>query len=862
GTAPYTYAWSNSQTTEDLSGLVAGTYTCTVTDALSCTSTVLATVSQPAQILVTIADVTLNCFTPSGTLEASVTGGVPPYQYLWSNGETTNPPQIQLPGIYGLTVTDAIGCTVGSSAYVLVDANAPIACTGPNQILTCALTQIVLDGSCSSIGANFFYVWQGPGINSGNFDNLTPTVDLPGTYTITVTNTVNGCSSTDIVTVVQDNNTPTISAPSDLALPCGGGAITLPGIGMGGPNIIFQWTTLGGNIISGANTLNPIVDEPGTYTILVVNTANGCTATASVTVNGGGVLCSTIEGRVLQDTVKNCLTDAGEPPLSGWIIKAQGTQGSYYALTDANGDYQISVESGGTYAVSAIATSVLWEACPTIPNVVATNPNETYTANDLLFQKLAGCPLLTVDISSGNLRRCFDTNHFSVSYCNNGTATAENAYVDVTLDPLFTPLSSTLPYMDLGGGVLRFLVGSIEVGECGNFGITAHLSCDAVLGQTHCTEAHIYPDIPCIPTDPLWSGASLQISSQCQSDSLRFTIKNVGTGNMANTVEYVVVEDQVMLMTAPLQLNAGQEITVSVPANGSTWRLEVEQVAYHPGHSAPAVSVEGCTTGSSFSRGFVTMFPADDADEFVDIDCRQNTASSDPNDKQAFPKGYGAAHYILPGTPLEYQIQFQNTGNDTAFTVRILDTLSTWLDPATIRPGASNHPYSWDLGGAGVLSFLFEHILLPDSNVNEPASHGFVKFTIHPRADAPLETVVENTAEIYFDFNDAIVTNTTFHRLGENFVAVGLWQPQQSGYEVLVSPNPFSDAAWLEVKGLRQNSPLHLQVFDLQGKLQMEMDSESAIFQLKKGGLLGGIYLFKIEQGGVTIGNGKLMIQD
>ncbi len=862
GTAPYTYAWSNSQTTEDLSNLPAGIYSCTVTDNLGCSSIAVATVTQPAALTVTVLDALLTCIVWSMSLSPSISGGTSPYHYQWGTGSTANTIQVQQPGVYSLTVTDANGCTATETANVLMDGVPPVACVGPSQILTCALTQIALDGSCCSIGPNFFYVWQGPGINSGNFDDQSPTISLPGIYTITVTNATNGCTSTANVTVVEDANIPTISITSGLELPCGGGTVTLPGIGQGGPIITFIWATQDGNILSGGNTLNPVVNEPGTYTLLVTNTGNGCTTTASVIVNGGGTLCSMIEGRVLQDTIKNCLTDTGEPPISGWIVKAQGTLGNYYALTDANGDYQISVQTGGNYAVSAIAASALWEACPAIPNVLAANPNETYTANDLFFQKLAGCPLLTVDLSSGNLRRCFDNNHFSVSYCNNGTAVAENAYVDVTLDPLFTPLSSTIPYTDQGGGVLRFLLGNINVGQCGFFSIKAHLSCDAVLGQTHCSEAHIYPDISCIPTNPLWSGASLQINSQCQSDSLRFTIQNVGTGNMTSSVDYVVTEDQVMLMSAPLQLNAGQAVTIGVPANGSTWHLEVEQVPFHPGHSAPTISVEGCTTGSSFSTGFVTMFPADDADEFIDIDCKQNTASSDPNDKQAFPKGYGAAHYVRPGTPLEYQIQFQNTGNDTAFTVRVVDTLSSWLDPATIRPGASSHLYTWDLNGAGVLSFLFEHILLPDSNVNEPASHGFVKFTIYPRTDAPLETVIENTAEIYFDFNDAIVTNTTFHRLGENFITVGLWQPLQSGYEVLVSPNPFSDMAWLEVKGLRQNVPIRLQVFDLQGKLQMEMDSEGSVFQLKKGGLPGGLYLFRIEQGGVNIGSGKLMIQD
>jgi len=194
--------------------------------------------------------------------------------------------------------------------------------------------------------------------------------------------------------------------------------------------------------------------------------------------------------------------------------------------------------------------------------------------------------------------------------------------------------------------------------------------------------------------------------------------------------------------------------------------------------------------------------------------------------------------------------------------VRLVDTLSAWLDPTTLRPGASSHAYTWDLNGAGVLTFLYENILLPDSIVDEPGSHGFVKFTINHQADAPLETVIENTAEIYFDFNEAIVTNTTFHRLGENFVTVGLWQPEQPRYAVSVSPNPFSDAAILEVKGLHQNTPLHLQVFDLQGKLQLEMDSDGTIFQLKKGGLPTGVYLFKIDQKGKSVGAGKLIIQD
>ena len=862
GAAPYTYAWSNFATTEDLSALPAGTYTCTVTDNLGCTATAETTVTQPQALTVEIPGITLNCVVLSASLNPLVSGGNPTYNYQWGNGATTNTIQVQQPGAYFLTVTDVNGCTTIKTALVQEDIIPPVACAGQDFILNCNVLQLMLDGSCSSIGTNFVYAWATTnGHLISGLNTPTPNVDAPGSYMVTVTNTANGCTSTDVVFVLQDANTPTVSVTPELELPCGG-TLTLPAVGVSGPNFTFSWTTLDGNILSGGFTLNPIINEPGTYTVLVVNIVNGCTATASVVVTGGGTLCSKIEGRVLQDTMANCQTDAGEPPISGWIVKAQGAMGNYYALTDSNGNYQISVATGGTYAVSAVASSGLWLPCPVIPTVAAPNPDETYFAADLLFQKLAGCPLLTVDLSSGNLRRCFANNHFSVSYCNNGTAPAEDTYVEVTLDPLFTPEGSSIPFTDLGGGVLRFAVGDIAVGECGFFDFTALLSCNAVLGQTHCTEAHIYPDSSCIPINPLWSGASLQISSACLPDSVRFTIKNIGTGNMPNALDYIVVEDQVMLMSAPVQLDAGESVTVSVPANGSTWHLEVAQEPYHPGQSAPAVSVEGCTTGASFSTGFVNIFPADDEDEFIDIDCKANTASSDPNDKQGYPIGYGAQHYIRPGTQLEYLIQFQNTGNDTAFTVRVVDTLSAGLDPATFRPGASSHPYTWDLSGAGTLTFLYKNILLPDSNVNEPASHGFFKFTIHPRADAPLETVIHNTAEIYFDFNEAIITNTTFHRLGENFVTVGSWQPLQPEYAVLVSPNPFSDAATLEIKGLRENGPLHLQVFDLQGKMQLKMESEHSVFQLNKGVLPSGVYLFNIGQAGKIVGSGKLVVQN
>jgi len=859
GMQPYNYLWSDGSTTQNISNLTAGLYTCTVTDALGCTAETSVAVQQPALLSVNIlGEQILTCITTSTTLTAEVSGGLPPYTYSWGGGSTT---QISTPGVYGLTITDANGCTVQGIFTISQSADVPVSCIAPPSIINCALSEITLNGTCSSVGPNFVHQWttQGGNIVSGA-TTPTPVVNQPGLYTLTVLNTSNGCTSVTTVTVTSDVTPPLANAGPPMSIPCGGGAVVLNGGGSTGPNFVYAWS--GPGIVANIITLNPAVNQPGTYTLVVTNTQNGCTSTASVVVSMDlSGLCSEIQGRVLRDTTLNCLADPGEPPLTGWIVRAIGSMGVFYAVTDTDGDYQLFVKPGDTYNIDAITPSVLWGSCGNVPSVAALAPNETYTAADILFSALIGCPLLSVDITSGNLRRCFNNNFYSVSYCNHGTEPATDAYVIVTLDPLLSIVSSSIPYTDLGNGQLRFDVGDIAVGQCGSFNFRTLLDCGAVVGMTHCTEAHIYPDTFCILPNVLWSGASLRIQSQCDPDSVRFRIENVGFGNMPNTLEYIVIEDQIMLMSAPVQLDAGQSTTVSVPANGSTWRLEVEQEPFHPGQSAPAVSVEGCTNGPVFSTGFIAQFPTDDADFFIDIDCRANTGSYDPNDKQGFPLGYGAQRYVKPGTPLEYLIRFQNTGNDTAFTVRIVDTLSAWLDPASFRAGASSHPYTWDLSGAGVLSFLYENILLPDSFVNEPASHGFVKFTIQHRADAPLETLIENTAHIYFDFNEAIVTNTTQHRLGENFVTVGLWQPEHKRYKVRVSPNPFQDQAVLELIGVEGTVPLRLQVFDLNGKLVLEDRSTNGVFPLNRGHLSAGVYGFSIERAGEVVGVGKLVVK-
>lgn len=136
----------------------------------------------------------------------------------------------------------------------------------------------------------------------------------------------------------------------------------------------------------------------------------------------------------------------------------------------------------------------------------------------------------------------------------------------------------------------------------------------------------------------------------------------------------------------------------------------------------------------------------------------------DPNDKQVHPARSEqppfTQNYTLFEEPLLYTIRFQNTGTDTAFNVVLRDQLSEDLDWATFAPGSSSHPYEAVLYEDGRLEFHFRDILLPDSTTNEPESHGFVQFEIETLPGLDENTLVENTAGIYFDFNPPIITNT------------------------------------------------------------------------------------------------------
>ncbi|MGB3799816.1 MAG: T9SS type A sorting domain-containing protein, partial [Lewinella sp.] len=140
----------------------------------------------------------------------------------------------------------------------------------------------------------------------------------------------------------------------------------------------------------------------------------------------------------------------------------------------------------------------------------------------------------------------------------------------------------------------------------------------------------------------------------------------------------------------------------------------------------------------------------------------------DPNDKRSWPSRpeESNSNYTQLDEEIEYMIRFQNTGNDTAFTVFLEDQLPESLDYETFQALSASHEYEVNLTD-GLLEVIFRKIMLPDSNVNEPASHGYFSFTIRAREGLDDYSEIANKAGIFFDFNQPVITNSTKNTMVE-----------------------------------------------------------------------------------------------
>jgi hypothetical protein len=357
GNSPYTYSWSASaggavpagqSTNQDLSGLIAGTYTVTITDAVGCTSTRSTTVAASAPVTAGAGDdFTKTCISNAdGKVigEASAAGFT--YSWLPTTGlsasnvsnPTANPTATT---IYTVTKTNtASGCSNTDPVTVTVNNAAVVAGAGDDFTKNCiSNTSGKVIGEASAAG--FSYAWLSTtGLSASNVSNPTANPSATTTYTVTKTNTTTGCSNTDQVTVTVDNAAVVAGAGDDFTKTC---AANTSGKVIGEASVAgftYSWLPITG--LSASNISNPTANPSSTttYTVTKTKTSTGCSNTDNILV--------TVSANA-PDAPTICVV---QPSLCG------PAKGSVTILTPLGADYQYSIDNGGNWQLNPVFSNL------------------------------------------------------------------------------------------------------------------------------------------------------------------------------------------------------------------------------------------------------------------------------------------------------------------------------------------------------------------------------------------------------------------------------------------------------------------------------------------------------------------------
>ncbi|MBK7241630.1 MAG: T9SS type A sorting domain-containing protein [Flavobacteriales bacterium] len=606
-----------------------------------------------------------SCGNPVGWLTVDVSGGAPPYTYLWSTGSTNDTITGLLAGNYSVTVTDALleevsqAIDVMDLPYLMIPAVWSFNGSGAPAC----------PGLCDGRAIIYTQSFNGLGPYTITFDQFNQQVDTEPLYGDPVfggfcsgTNSGNytvvdqyGCAGTgngfDIFGAVGGQvQLGTINAA------CGGeanGSVTFNnvfdlGLGIFGTSVtVFDDQE---NVVAGPSSGSPLTFSglaTGNHTARVYwfdgNEELPCFEEHPFTVPDPGPDCGSVQGRIYLDHDQDCTQDANDEAIPYHVLEV--LPGPVYALTSGDGTYAIGLASGN-YTLSQTPQDIV-PICPAVDPVPLNITNGALVTQD--FADSSAIPLDVITYAAmATPRPGFLVNNQFTASNSSGQLTGA-VEVSLTIDPVLSFVSAVpVPTSVVGNTVLWSNMPAL-----GAFGVQ-----------------HINLVLQ-VPPDPVLIG----------------------------TVVY------------------------------NTWSV-----------AQPFVET------SSANNTFTTI--------------RTITGSFDPNEKSVLTSSRqsGTQYFIDQDDWLDYTIQFQNTGTDTAFTVVVTDTLTAELDMASFQQGTASHLFSVMFKPGRLVEWRFDTILLPDSVTNEAESHGLVSFRIRPAQPVLPGTIMSNTANIYFDFNPPVIT--------------------------------------------------------------------------------------------------------
>ena len=338
---------------------------------------------------------------------------------------------------------------------------------------------------------------------------------------------------------------------------------------------------------------------------------------------------------------------------------------------------------------------------------------------------------------------------------------------------------------------------------------------------------HMQPDVYDLVTH-LMSGAM----RPGFDGSLWITVQNVGTEAATPQVQLTHDADLTYLSSSA---------TPTVNANVLTW----DPPSLAPGEQWTVHVLLHCPASVPLGTPLQYTATADpgqpDATPLNNTVARTDevVGAYDPNDKQAEPATMSPAE-VMAGERITYTIRFQNTGNYPAERVLITDTLESGLQWSSLQPIAASHAHHWYLHN-GVLHILFENINLPDSTSDEPGSHGFFRFSMVPQPTLLAGDQVHNSANIYFDFNEPVITNDAVFSVE---IHTGL--SSADGLSISAWPQPFDEH--LTISGALNGASIRL--YDAVGRVVASIQGTANMHELNTSDLGPGLYVLTITDGG------------
>ena len=737
GTAPYTYLWSNTQTTQLATGLSAngGTYYfVTATDVNGCTGRGYAYITSTTPISATYTTTSSSCTAATGSATVTATGGTTPYTITWNTFpvQTGATATGLAPGTYNFKVTDATGCVRTGAVNVPPVSNVAATISAVNA--TCTQTNGSAAVTITSGASPFTYSWN----TSATASSIT---NLPaGGYSVQITDNM-GCHITKSISVLASspiNNGINVTQASCIYAADGSIVVTPTG---GTSPYTYSWSN--GATTASLNSLS------ANYYYFMVSDAAGCTKSSSVYVpyNPAGTSCyCTITGTVYQDLNNNCAKDAGEPGIANIMIHASGLG---YAFTNANGVYSFKAPTGAYTLSEQVQATYPLASCQNNAQAVTVTAAAGCT-NTVNFANIVN-PIhdMSIQTVSFNGPPVPGNNYYQhVVISNNGTATENSAISGYSNDgQLNTP---------------SYMPGFYSAN-----------------GANHYSSNSTFP--------ALAAGASQQF-------------------NVAYSVPTNI----------PLATSLLFNDTVAYITPMTSWLTD-----YTPWNNVNAYTA---TVVGSF----------------------------DPNDLEVSPKGTGTQGYITKSdSTLTYTIHFQNTGTYPAQKVVLVDSLSNNLQIASVKVGASNHAYTTTISEGGVMKFTFDNINLPESTSDPLGSIGYVIYTVRLKPNLAVGTQIKNSAAIYFDYNPAVITNTTLNTI-KNTVDVG----QVSGQGTLgmaVYPNPASDHVSINIESASDVAAANIRFVNLVGQVVLQQNVAvhrgTNVFSATTTNLTPGLYFVEVSEG-------------